>query len=400
MDAATLRRFADLVVGFGANLQPGQIAADGCEPGKKYLTRAIAESAYRHGAKFDEVSWFDPWVKRARIEHAADDTLDYVPPWIGEKVLALGKHRAARIGLSGPSAPGLLSDLDPVRAGRDRLPAVKESGQVVNDRTTNWTVVPCPTPAWAQLVHPGAPEDDALARLERDVLHVLRLDEEDPIAAWRGRADTLVSAARRLTERRFDAVRLRGPGTDLTVGLLPSSRWLAARFETVDGIVHMPNLPTEEVFTTPDPQRVDGHVTATKPLFLPGGTIVEGLRVRFEAGRAVAIDADEGGAVLRTMAGADEGAARLGEVALVDGEGRVGGLDAAFYDTLIDENAASHIALGRAYELAVEDPAEHPRANLSEIHVDFMIGSPEIEVDGLDAGGAAVPLLRDGRWQL
>jgi aminopeptidase len=400
MDDATLRRFADLVVGFGANLQEGQIASVGCEPGKEYLTRAVAESAYRHGARYVDVGWFDPWVKRARIEHAADDTLDYVPPWLGQKILALGEHRAARIGLSGPSAPGLLADLDPVRAGRDRLPAVKESGQVVNERTTNWTIAPCPTPAWAALVHPDLPAGEALARLEADVLHVLRLDEDDPIAAWRARADTLVGVAGRLTERRLSAIRFRGPGTDLTVGLLSSSRWLAARFETVDGIVHMPNLPTEEVFTTPDPERVDGHVTASKPLVLTDGTVVRGLRVRFEGGRAVSIEAEEGGEVLRTVAATDDGAARLGEVALVDAEGRIGALDTVFYDTLIDENAASHIALGRAYEMAVEDPADHPRANMSAIHVDFMIGSPEIRVDGIDAGGGEVPVLHGGRWQL
>jgi aminopeptidase len=400
MDDATLRRFADLVVGFGANLQEGQIASVGCEPGKEYLTRAVAESAYRHGARYVDVGWFDPWVKRARIEHAADDTLDYVPPWLGQKVLALGEHRAARIGLSGPSAPGLLADLDPVRAGRDRLPAVKESGQVVNERTTNWTIAPCPTPAWAALVHPDLPADEALARLEADVLHVLRLDEDDPIAAWRARADTLVGVASRLTERRLSAIRFRGPGTDLTVGLLASSKWLAARFETVGGIVHMPNLPTEEVFTTPDPERVDGHVTASKPLVLTDGTVVRGLRVRFEGGRAVSIEADEGGEVLRTVAGTDDGAARLGEVALVDAEGRIGALDTVFYDTLIDENAASHIALGRAYEMAVEDPADHPRANMSAIHVDFMIGSPEMRVDGIDADGGEVPVLHGGRWQL
>ncbi len=400
MDDAALRRFADLVVGFGANLQEGQIASVGCEPGKEYLTRAVAESAYRHGARYVDVGWFDPWVKRARIEHAADDTLDYVPPWLGQKILALGEHRAARIGLSGPSAPGLLADLDPVRAGRDRLPAVKESGQVVNERTTNWTIAPCPTPAWAALVHPDLPAGEALARLEADVLHVLRLDEDDPIAAWRARADTLVGVAGRLTERRLSAIRFRGPGTDLTVGLLSSSRWLAARFETVDGIVHMPNLPTEEVFTTPDPERVDGHVTASKPLVLTDGTVVRGLRVRFEGGRAVSIEAEEGGEVLRTVAATDDGAARLGEVALVDAEGRIGALDTVFYDTLIDENAASHIALGRAYEMAVEDPADHPRANMSAIHVDFMIGSPEIRVDGIDAGGGEVPVLHGGRWQL
>src|ERR671918_1411382 len=190
MDAATLERLAELVVGFGANVQPDQIVAVSCEPGKEDLTRAIAASAYRRGAKFVDVAWFDPWIKRARIEHAREETLDFVPDWYGSRVLALGDQRAARIGLSGPSAPGLLEDLDPVRAGKDRLPAVKESGKVVNDRTTNWSIVPCPTPAWAKLVHPDLPEEEALPKLEEQIIHVLRLDEDDPIAAWRRRAET------------------------------------------------------------------------------------------------------------------------------------------------------------------------------------------------------------------
>ncbi|HWT21923.1 MAG TPA: aminopeptidase, partial [Solirubrobacteraceae bacterium] len=199
MDDATLARFADLIIGFGANVQDDQLVALNCEPGKEYLVRALAASAYRHGAKFVDVSWFDPWVKRARIELAREETLSFVPPWYGQRVLALGEHRAARVALSGPVAPGLLADLDPVRAGRDRLPSVKEAGKVVNDRTTNWSIVPCPTPAWAALVHPDLPEDEALARLEQQIVHVLRLDEDDPIAAWRERAETLIGASERLS---------------------------------------------------------------------------------------------------------------------------------------------------------------------------------------------------------
>jgi aminopeptidase len=397
MEESTTARLADLAIGFGANVQPGQIVAIGGEPGKEYLVRAIAESAYRHGAKFVDVAWFDPWVKRARIEHAADDTLDFVPPWYGDRILALGDHRAARIALSGPSAPGILEDLDPVRAGRDRLPSLKESGKVVNDRTTNWSIVPAPTPAWASLVFPDLPPDEALARLEQHIVHVLRLDEQDPIAAWRHRADTLLKVADRLTELGFDALHYEGPGTDLTVGLLPGARWQAARFETVDGIEHMPNLPTEEVFTTPDPERADGHVTATKPLVLTDGTVVRGLKVRFEGGRAVQIDAETAQDTMRTITGHDAGAARLGEVALVDAEGRIGKLDTVFYDTLLDENAASHIALGQGFPFLIEEN-NRDRANESQIHIDFMIGSLEMTVTGITHSGERIPVLQHGNW--
>ena len=321
-----------------------------------------------------------------------------MPPWYGRRVLELGELRAARIGLTGPAAPGVLDDLDPARAGRDHLPALKEVAEVVNRRTTNWTAAPCPTPAWAQLVHPGLDPEAALARLWEQVAHVCRLDEPDPVAAWERRTATLLSAAERLTERRFQAVRFRGPGTDLRVGLLPGSRWLAARFETVDGIVHRPNLPSEETFTAPDPQRVDGVVRATKPLAL-SGSIIRGLQVRFEGGRAVSIEAESGAETLRTTIARDEGAARLGEVALVDREGRIGALDTVFYDTLLDENAASHIAFGRAYGFSV-DEADRERANMSDVHIDFMIGGDEVEVDGVTASGDEVPVLRRGVWQL
>jgi aminopeptidase len=399
MDDATLERLADLVVGFGANVQQDQIVSVNCEPGKEFLTRAIAESAYRRGAKFVDVSWFDPWIKRARIAHAREETLEFVPDWYGERMLALGDQRAARIGLSGPSAPGLLEDLDPVRSGKDRLPAVKESGKVVNDRTTNWSIIPAPTIAWATLVFPDLPPEEALAALEERLLHVLRLDEDDPIAAWRARADTLVSVAARLTERGFDSLHYEAPGTDFTVGMLPGASWEAARFVTVDGIEHMPNLPTEEVFTTPDPERADGHVASSKPLVLADGTVVRGLRVRFEGGRAVQVDADTAQDTMRTIVQQDDGAARLGEVALVDADGRIGKLDTVFYDTLIDENAASHIALGQGFPFMVSEP-NRERVNESQIHIDFMIGSPEMTVTGITADGDRVPVLVQGKWQV
>jgi aminopeptidase len=398
MDEATLERLAELVVGFGANVQRDQIVAVSCEPGKEQLTRAIAASAYRHGARFVDVAWFDPWIKRARIAHAREETLDFVPDWYGARVLALGDQRAARIGLSGPSAPGLLADLDPVRSGKDRLPSVKESGKIVNDRTTNWSIIPAPSPAWASLVFPDLPPDEALAALDERVLHMLRLDEADPIAAWRARADTLASAATRLTERGFDALHYEAPGTDLTIGLLPGHEWEAARFTTIDGIEHMPNLPTEEVFTSPDPERADGHVTSSKPLVLIDGTVVRGLSVRFEGGRAVQVDAETAQDTMRTIIAHDDGAARLGEIALVDDEGRIGKLDTVFYDTLIDENAASHIALGQGFPFLVPEDVRE-RVNESQIHIDFMIGSPEMTVTGITADGERVPVLVRGKWQ-
>jgi aminopeptidase len=401
MDADTLARFARLAVTFGANVQPGQIVSVGGSPGKEELVRAIAAEAYRQGAKFVDLNWFDPWIKRARIEYAPDDTLEFVPSWYGERVLALGRERAAIISLSGPVAPGLLDDLDPVRAGRDRLPSIRESGEVTNRRETNWTILPGPTQAWADLVHPdGGSPAERLARLEEQLIHVLRLDEEDPVAAWTQRMDTLVGVAERLTERGFDALRYRGEGTDLTVGILPGMRWMAARFATADGIPHRPNLPSEEVFTSPDPQRVDGHVSATKPLVLVDGTVVRDLRVQFAGGRVTDLQSSSAQETMRTIIQRDEGAARLGEVALVDGEGRIGALDTVFYDTLLDENAASHLALGRGFTFLAPDEATGEKINVSDIHIDFMIGSSELEISGVTGDGDEVPVLAGGRWQI
>jgi aminopeptidase len=397
-DAATVERLADLAVGFGANVQPGQIVAIQAEVGKEEIVRAIAASAYRHGARFVDPVYFDMHVKRARLLHADDDTLDFVPSWYGERLLELGRQRCARIGIAGPATPGLLDDLDPARAGRDLLPALKETGVVVNEATTNWTIVPFPTRAWAERVHPDLPPDEALEVLGREIVHVCRLDEPDAIAAWRERGATLVGVAERLSARHFSALHFRGEGTDLTVGLLPTTLFLAAKFTTADGIEHMPNLPSEEIFGAPDPQRTDGVVRATKPLVV-AGSIVRGLEVEFRDGRAVRIDAEEGADLLRGYAARDEGASRLGEVALVDGEGRIGRLGTTFFDTLLDENAASHIALGRAYDFTAGEE-DRARVNQSAIHVDFMIGGDDVDVDGIDDAGAEVPVLRGGAWQL
>ena len=390
---------AALAVRQGANIQPGQVVALASEPGKEAMARAIAEAAYAAGAKFVDLTVYDVYLKRARALHADRDSLGYVPPWLGARVLALGDERAARISLSGPVAPHALDDVDPELISLDMLPRLRESMKVLNDASTNWTIVPCPTAAWATLVHPRLEPAAALERLWGEIAHICRLDEPDPIAAWEQRLAQLTRVSRALTELALDGLRFEGPGTDLTIGLLPSSRWVAAKFNTVGGIEHQPNIPTEEVFTTPDPARVDGVVRSTKPLFT-SGTTVTGLEVRFEGGRAVQVDAEQGAEVMQGMIATDDGAARLGEVALVDREGRIGPLDTVFFDTLLDENAASHVALGQAYQLAVGDPGDIPRANESVVHTDFMIGGDEVAVTGILGNGEQVPLLRDGTWQV
>src|SRR4051794_40039541 len=395
---ARFKPLAELAV-HGANVQPGQVVAVGATIGQEELVRSIAEAAYRQGALFVDASYFDPYVKRARIEHADPETLGFVPPWYGGRVEQLAERGDARIALTGVVDPDVFAGLDPVLLGRDQLPGLKETARVVGDRSTNWTIVPCPHPAWAKLVYPELDERAAYDRLWDELNHVLRLDEPDAPAAWSERVAALARSANALTERGFDAIELEGPGTDLTVGLFESSIWHAGDFTTRVGLRHLPNLPTEEVFTTPDPLRTEGHVTSTKPLVLQDGTIVRGLRVRFEGGVAVEIDADEGAGALKARLAVDDAALRLGELALVHRQGRIGPLGTVFYDTLLDENAASHIAFGSGFPFLVEgDDLE--RVNESGTHVDFMIGSPELEVDGVTADGERVPVLRGGDWQL
>ena len=399
VEPVLLERYADLIVSLGANVQEGQIVAVEAAPEAQPLVHAVVARAYDAGARYVDVSYIDPIVKRIRLERARDETLEFIPPWLGQRLLGLGEADSARIVLVPTVPPGVLAGVDPARAARDRLPSLPEVFTLLAERSTNWTLSPYPLRAWAERVYSG--DGDAVERLWRDIVHVCRLDEPDPAAAWRERVQGLHEMATRIDALGLDALHFEGPGTDLTVGLLPSSTFAGdgPGSRTRRGIVHYPNIPTEEIFSTPDPQRADGVVTATKPLDVAGATIT-GLRMRFEGGRVVELEAEQNADVLRGRVGVDEGARRLGEVALVDREGRIGTLDRTFFNTLLDENAASHVALGSAYVSGVRDEADLARINRSDIHIDFMIGSNDVDVTGVGRDGSRVPLLRGGAWQL
>jgi aminopeptidase len=401
MDAQLLERYADLIVTVGANVQPDQVLAVEALPEAQPLVAAIARRAYEKGARYVDVQYFDGDVKRIRAERARDGTLDWVPPWLGERIVALGELDAARCVLVPMVPPGLLDGVDPARAGQDRLPTLEETFKTIDDRSIAWTLSPYPTLRWARVVYPGLDPDEALDRLWQDVVHVCRLDEPDPAAAWHERIEQIFQVARRLDALDLDALRFEGPGTDLTVGLLPSSRFAkeGGASQTRTGVRHVPNIPTEEVYTTPDPRRTEGLVTATKPLDV-AGSLVTGLRVRFEGGRAVEIEADANADALRYRCAVDEGASRLGEVALVDRESRIGRLGRTFFTTLLDENASSHLALGDAYSSPIADPADLLHINASAVHIDFMIGSDDVAVTGTTKGGAQLPIMRGGSWQI
>jgi len=401
MDANLLERYADLIVSVGANVQPDQVLAVEALPEAQPLVAAIARRAYEKGARYVDVQYFDPQVKRIRAEYAAEQTLDWIPPWAGKRMLALGDLDAARVVLVPLVPPGLLDGVDAERAGRDRLPTVPETFKVIDDRSVAWTLSPYPTLGWAQTVYPDLDGAEALERLWQDVAHICRLDEPDPAAAWQERIDQIWQNASRLDALDLDSLHFEGPGTDLTVGLLPSSRFAkeGGSSQTRTGVRHVPNIPTEEVYTTPDPERTEGVVAATKPLDV-AGSLVTGLRIRFEGGRAVEIDAETNVAALRRRCSLDDGASRLGEVALVDRESRIGKLGRTFFTTLLDENAASHLAFGDAYSAPVGDEHDLPRINESVVHIDFMIGSDDVTVTGTTKAGERVAILRGGTWQI
>ncbi|HEX7625506.1 MAG TPA: aminopeptidase [Gaiellaceae bacterium] len=396
-----LESYARLTVQVGLNLQPGQILGINALIEHAPLARAITREAYAAGAKYVDVLYTDQHVRRAHIELASDAMLGHSPPWLVSRLRELGEIGGALCAIAGNPEPELFADLDGERVGKARMRAVAEESLKLTDGLCNWTIVAYPNEGWAQTVF-GEPD---VERLWDAVSQAVRLDQPDPVEAWRVHIGRLQERAAALNERRFDHLRYRGPGTDLTIGLHPDGDWQAALDES-RGIKHVANMPTEEVFTTPDARRVEGTVRSTLPLQIQGN-IIRGLEVRFEEGRAVEVHAETGEDVMRTHIATDDGSRRLGEVALVDGHSAVGNTGLVFYDTLFDENASSHIAFGASIIQALPWAAEleplerHMRGvNHSSIHTDFMIGSNDLEVDGVTSSGEAVPILRHGDWLL
>jgi aminopeptidase len=388
-------RYAELAVRVGANVQPGQLVEVIARVEHAEVARAVARAAYRAGARYVDVLYGDQHLRRALIEHADEELLSWTPPWLLERAREVGDERAAVVALTGDAEPNLLADLPGDRVGRARMVELaQESNRQINERLNNWTVVGVPNGGWATQVF-GEPD---VERLWQVVERCVRLDEDDPVEAWRTHVARLGARARALNEMRIDCVRFRGPGTDLTVGLLPESRWQGCESVTADGLSYVANMPTEEVFTTPDLRRTEGTVRSTRPLSLYG-RMVRGLEVRFEGGRIVDVHADEGGDVIDGQLATDPEARFLGEVALVDGTSRIGQTGITFFDTLYDENATCHVAYGSAYAEAVEGGLIEG-VNDSTVHTDFMIGGPEVDVDAVLRDGTVVPLIRNEDWQL
>ena len=401
-----LDRLAEVAVRAGLGLAPGQEVVVTAPVEALPLTRLITQHAYKAGASLVTVFFLDDVLTQLRFRYAPDASFDAAAGWLYEGMANAYHKGAARLAIVG-SDPSLLSGEDPEkvsRMNRAYSEAYKPARELITRHAINWSIISCATPAWARAVFPDLPEEDAVARLWDAIFRISRVTGPDPVEGWKTHDANLQSRANWLNEKRYAALHFRGPGTDLRVGLADGHLWLGGGKTALNGLYCMCNIPTEEVFTMPHKGRVDGWVASTKPLSHQG-TMIEGISVQFREGRIVEAHAARGEVVLQRMLESDDGARRLGEVSLVPQSSPIAASGMLFMNTLFDENAACHIALGQSYSATMKDgdglgPEEYARrgGNSSMIHVDWMIGSKDVDVDGISAQGAATPVMRGGEW--
>jgi aminopeptidase len=403
-----LDRFARLAVYVGLNLQPGQELVVSASTEMLPLVRRITEHAYKAGALLVTTLYADDETSLARFKYASDASFDAAPVWLADGIAAAFRSGAARLALAGAN-PALLAGQDPAKVSRANIAASKANKpamELITRHTINWSILASATKDWAKLVFPGLPEDEAVSKLWDAIFTASRATGEDPVADWKAHSAEIHRRVALLNEKRFHALRFHAQDgtTDLTVGLADDHLWAGGGGPSGNGVFCNPNIPTEECFTTPHKDRVDGFVAASKPLSHQG-TLIENIRCRFEGGRIVEATASAGEDVLNRLIGTDEGARRLGEVALVPHSSPISASGLLFWSTLFDENAASHIALGQAYatclidgETMDDDTLAAKGANSSLIHVDWMIGSGKMDVDGIAQDGSSEPLMRGGEW--
>ncbi|WP_226626759.1 aminopeptidase [Alloyangia pacifica] len=406
IDPTLIDRLAEVAVRTGVNIQPGQQLVLTAPVSALPLVRAVTRAAYRAGASLVTPLLSDSDVALARFEEGQDASFDAAAGWLyGGMAEAFGEG-AARMAIVGED-PMLLAGQDPAkvsRTGKANSIAYKPAMEKITNFNVNWSICAWPGAAWAKRMFPELSEPEAQAKLAEAIFAASRVTGDDPVAAWAEHNAALRARTEWLNAERFSALHFTGPGTDLTIGLADGHEWHGGASTSQNGVVCNPNVPTEEVFTTPHAQRVEGTVRSTKPLSHQG-SLIDGIEVRFEAGRIVEAKAAHGEEVLRELLATDEGAARLGEVALVPHSSPISQSGLLFYNTLFDENAACHIALGQCYSKCFLDGAsltpEQVAAqggNSSMIHVDWMIGGAETDIDGIRKDGTRVPVFRKGEW--
>ena len=406
VDPVKLDKLAEVAVKVGLQLQRDQDLVMTAPLAALPLIRLITKHAYMAGAGLVTTFYSDEEATLARYRHAPDASFDKASGWLYEGMARAYANGAARLAIAGDN-PLMLANEDPARVARANKAnsmAYKPALEKISNFDINWNIVSYPNPSWAKIVFPGLPEDEAVRRLADAIFAASRVDVADPIAAWATHNANLKKRSGWLNGERFSALHFTGPGTDLTVGLADGHEWHGGASTAKNGVTCNPNIPTEEVFTTPHAMKVEGHVSSTKPLSHQG-TLIDDIRVRFEGGRIVEARASKGEEVLNKVLDTDEGARRLGEVALVPHSSPISASGILFYNTLFDENASCHIALGQCYSKCFLDGATLSQdqiaaqgGNSSLIHIDWMIGSDKVDIDGIKADGTRVPVMRRGEW--
>ena len=406
VDPVKLEKLAEVAVKVGLQLQKGQDLVITAPVAAMPLARLITRHAYIAGAGLVTTFYADEEATLARYQHASDESFDRASGWLYEGMAKAFENGAARLAIAGDN-PLMLAEQDPAkvaRANRANSTAYKPALEKIANFDINWNIVSYPNPSWAKVVFPDDPEELAVAKLAKAIFAASRVDLADPVAAWAEHNGNLRKRSSWLNDERFATLHFTGPGTDLKVGLADGHEWHGGASTAKNGITCNPNIPTEEVFTTPHALRVEGHVSSTKPLSHQG-TLIDNIQVRFEGGRIVEAKATRGEEVLNKVLDTDEGARRLGEVALVPHSSPISASGILFYNTLFDENASCHIALGQCYSKCFVDGADLSQdqikaqgGNSSLIHIDWMIGSDKIDIDGIRPDGAVVPVMRKGEW--
>ncbi|KSV66361.1 aminopeptidase [Ensifer sp. ENS03] len=406
IDPVKLDKLAEVAIQVGLQLQRGQDLVMTAPVAAMPLVRLITKHAYKAGAGLVTTLYSDEDTTLSRYAYAPDESFDRASDWLFKGMAEAFAGGAARLAISGDN-PMMLSAQDPAkvaRANKANSIAYKPALEKISNFDINWNIVSYPNPSWAKLVFPNDPEEVAVEKLANAIFAASRVDVADPVAAWKEHNANLARRSAWLNGERFAALHFTGPGTDLTVGLADGHLWCGGASEAKNGVTCNPNIPTEEVFTTPHALRVEGHVSSTKPLSHQG-TLIDNIQVRFEGGRIVEAKASRGEEVLNKVLDTDEGARRLGEVALVPHSSPISASGVLFYNTLFDENASCHIALGQCYSGCFIDDTkltpEQIRAqggNSSLIHIDWMIGSGQVDIDGVRADGSRVPVMRKGEW--